>query len=167
MTQISLRLRSVSLPAIPLAREPLVVFVHTTRYMKNEDDIEYVAVYEHNRGFARAADALADECDIFLYRDMLYNMPFGANVAPPYYCVTRGRYIGVFAVNGWDSVAPEVQGVAGACYCEVNSLEAGEAIVRRAIEEGEAEVFCHYEQTTSMFATIIRGSQTRRFTCRF
>jgi hypothetical protein len=39
-----------------------------------------------------------------------------------------------------DIIVAKIQGVSQACYSEVDSLEAGEAIVRMAIEQGEAAI---------------------------
>jgi hypothetical protein len=80
----------------------------------------YIIVDEHHEGFSEVASALADECDLYLYQGILYNMPFrfasiyiqGAlctnlpptsrlNHSAPYYCVTRGRYLGVFDSHSW------------------------------------------------------------------
>jgi hypothetical protein len=40
-----------------------------------------------------------------------------------------------------DSIKSEIHGVHEACYSEVDSLEAGEVIVRMAIKQGEAARF--------------------------
>ncbi|OAX33800.1 hypothetical protein K503DRAFT_804092 [Rhizopogon vinicolor AM-OR11-026] len=98
----------------------------------------YFTVYEGDEDFQGAANAMADDCDIYCHHGVLYNMPGRVDPKPPYFCVIRSCYIGVFALEGWDSVGPKVQGVNCTYYFEVDSLETGEAMVRRAIERGEA-----------------------------
>ena len=83
-------------------RDDLVIFVHLTPYVNNEDHVEYIDVREQDKYFAEAANAMADECDLYHYRGMLYNMPPGViKPLPPYHCVIRGRYIGVFESRCW------------------------------------------------------------------
>lgn len=47
---------------------------------------------------ATAAMALADDSLLQLYRRTYFNLP-ATNAEGPFYCITRGRYIGVF--SGW------------------------------------------------------------------
>jgi hypothetical protein len=46
---------------------------------------------------AAAATALANDSTLIHYRDTYFNVPVEAT--PPFYYVTRGRYIGIF--SGW------------------------------------------------------------------
>lgn len=62
--------------------------------MEEHNDI---IVYKDERSYATVADAMADDCNIYFYRGMLYNIPADANSPPPFVCVTSGRYIGVFS----------------------------------------------------------------------
>lgn len=64
------------------AQEPQNVWVH-------RDDPMYKEIVR----------SLADDCDLYLYGGVLYNVPVDTAPLSPYYCVTRGRYIGVF--NNW------------------------------------------------------------------
>lgn len=65
------------------------------------DQHQTVAMYEGVDGFEEAARAMADECNLHLYNDVLYNMPYKVDFPPPYYCVLRGCYIGVFTSYIW------------------------------------------------------------------
>ena len=56
---------------------------------------------ECEEAFTEAARAMADECDLYLYKGVLYNMPAKVDSPPPYYYVSRGRYIGVFTSKIW------------------------------------------------------------------
>jgi hypothetical protein len=80
------------------------VSVRLTPYSTtNTEDEEYddITIYEGDEDFQEVADAMADECDLYHHRGMLYNMPARINPPPPYHCVTYGCYIGVFASNSW------------------------------------------------------------------
>ncbi|KAG2122503.1 hypothetical protein DEU56DRAFT_760354 [Suillus clintonianus] len=52
----------------------------------------------------------------------------------PYYCVPRGRYIGVF--NTWAEVTESIKCFADVAYV-VTSLAVGEVLIRTAIRRGE------------------------------
>ncbi|KAG1855623.1 hypothetical protein F4604DRAFT_1932271 [Suillus subluteus] len=111
----------------------LAVYVALGSYT---DKVLNVIVIEQTHGsFEKVADAMADECFLYFYHSILYNMPAVANPSAPYYCVTHGRYVGVF--NGWDNVAPKVQGVPCTIFSKVDSLDVGEEKLRKAIERGE------------------------------
>jgi hypothetical protein len=59
-------------------------------------------IYEHSPTFQEAANAMADECDLHCYKGVYYNIPAPGNrrpSGPPFYVITRGRYIGV--IPGW------------------------------------------------------------------
>jgi hypothetical protein len=58
-------------------------------------------VYDGVDGFVEALDSMADECNLHLYRGVLYNMPYKVLASPPYYCVSLGPYIGVFTLYLW------------------------------------------------------------------
>jgi len=80
---------------------------HSARYLDIEitpsfsDQHETVMMHEGVDGFEEAARAMADECNLHLYNDVLYNMPYKTDFPPPYYCVLRGCYIGVFTSYLW------------------------------------------------------------------
>lgn len=79
--------------------DPLWVDITTTPYMAEPE--ESVTVYEGSVEFDEAVYAMADECFIFSYRGIFYNMPAKHDLEPPFYCVTYGRYIGVFPSYLW------------------------------------------------------------------
>ncbi|KAJ8596344.1 hypothetical protein M405DRAFT_837252 [Rhizopogon salebrosus TDB-379] len=95
-------------------------------------------MHEGTDGFEEAVRAMADECDLYLYKGVLYNMPAKVDSPPPYYYVSRGRYIGVFVSCVWKDIESDVLGSPNAIYFCVDSLEVGEKKVRLAIEQGEA-----------------------------
>jgi hypothetical protein len=79
---------------------PLIVAVDRAASTANIPDI--YDIYEHTPAFQEAADALADECCLYCYKGVYYNIPTPGNrrpTGPPFYAITRGRYIGVIA--GW------------------------------------------------------------------
>ncbi|KAG1879474.1 hypothetical protein C8R48DRAFT_668304 [Suillus tomentosus] len=78
---------------------PLWVDITTTPYMAEPE--ESVTVYEGSFEFDEAVYAMADECFIFSYLGIFYNMPAKHDLEPPFYCVTYGRYIGVFPSYLW------------------------------------------------------------------
>ncbi|KAG1867609.1 hypothetical protein C8R48DRAFT_671814 [Suillus tomentosus] len=78
---------------------PLWVDIATTPYMAEPE--ESVTVYEGSFEFDEAVYAMADECFIFSYLGIFYNMPAKHDLEPPFYCVTYGRYIGVFPSYLW------------------------------------------------------------------
>lgn len=89
-------------PRIPLnerSADPLWISITTTPYMTEPE--ESVTVHEGSIEFEEAANAMADECFLYLYEGIFYNMPAQRNLKPPFYCVTRGRYIGVFPAYLW------------------------------------------------------------------
>ncbi|KAG1801396.1 uncharacterized protein HD556DRAFT_1304511 [Suillus plorans] len=79
--------------------DPLWVDITTTPYMAEPE--ESVTVYEGSVEFDEAVYAMADECFIFSYLGIFYNMPAKRDLEPPFYCVTYGRYIGVFPSYLW------------------------------------------------------------------
>ncbi|KAG1864792.1 hypothetical protein F4604DRAFT_1928592 [Suillus subluteus] len=95
------------------------------------EDHDDIVLYEDQRGYAKVAGAIADDCYIYFYRGVLYNVPANANSPPPFTCITSGRYIGVF--SGEDYV-PMVEGISDAVFFEVESLKVGERALRNAIE---------------------------------
>ncbi|KAG1775016.1 hypothetical protein EV702DRAFT_1047324 [Suillus placidus] len=56
-----------------------------------------IVFYEGKQSYARVAGAIADDCNVFFYRGILYNIPANTNSTPPFTCITSGRYIGVFS----------------------------------------------------------------------
>jgi hypothetical protein len=77
----------------------LTLDVSLTPYMIQPE--EYITLDEGSTRFDQAASAMADECDLFHYEGTLYNMPARHGLQPPFYCVTRGRYVGVFPSYIW------------------------------------------------------------------
>jgi hypothetical protein len=87
------------LPVRLSMRDPLCLDINTTPYMA--EPVEFVTVYEGTDEFDEAVYAMADECFIFFYRGIIYNMPAKYDLEPPFYCITHGRYIGVFPSYLW------------------------------------------------------------------
>jgi len=79
--------------------DPLWVDITTMPYMAEPE--ESVTVYEGSVEFDEAIYAMVDECFIFLYWGIFYNMPAKCNLELPVYCVTYGHYIGVFPSYLW------------------------------------------------------------------
>ncbi|KAG2048026.1 hypothetical protein BDR06DRAFT_1013354 [Suillus hirtellus] len=104
-----------------------------TSYMAKPE--EFVTVHKGSIEFEEAANAMADECFLYSYRGIFYNMPAQCGLEPPFYCVTQGRYIGVFSSHIWDIMKIELQtpGNRVAMYFTVWSLVLGEQKVHCAI----------------------------------
>lgn len=49
--------------------------------------------------YHKAEVSMVEECHLSLYRGTFYNLPTLSNLAPPFYYITQGQYIGVFV--GW------------------------------------------------------------------
>ncbi|KAG1775309.1 hypothetical protein EV702DRAFT_1199617 [Suillus placidus] len=98
------------------------------------EDLNDIIFYENERGYAKVADAIVDDCYIYFYRGTLYNIPADNNAPPPFTCITSGHYIGVF--SGEDYV-PMVKGITNTVYFKVESLEVGERALRNAIEQSD------------------------------
>ncbi|KAG2338698.1 hypothetical protein BDR05DRAFT_1004015 [Suillus weaverae] len=81
------------------------------------------------------AAALADDSLLHFYSGTYFNVP-AADAEPPFYCISRGRYIGVF--SGWDATGPKVLGVSRGIFHKVDSIEKGMSIMRSAIDRGDA-----------------------------
>ncbi|KAG1796739.1 uncharacterized protein HD556DRAFT_1441438 [Suillus plorans] len=84
---------------------------------------------------AAAAAALADDSLLHFYCGTYFNVP-AADAEPPFYCISRGRHIGVF--SGWDATGPKVLGVSHGIFHKVDSIEKGMSIMRSAIDRGDA-----------------------------
>lgn len=80
-------------------RNPLWLSIKMTPYMVEPE--ESVTVYEGSIEFDVVVYAMADECFVYLHQGILYNMPAKRDLEPPFYCVTSGRYIGVFPSYLW------------------------------------------------------------------
>ncbi|KAG1797445.1 uncharacterized protein HD556DRAFT_1441002 [Suillus plorans] len=104
-----------------------------TPYMAEPE--EFVTVHEGSLEFEEAVNAMAEECFLYSYQGIFYNMPSQRDLEPPFYCVTQGRYIGVFPSHIWDGVKFELRtpGNRVATYFTVRSLVLGEQKVHRAI----------------------------------
>ncbi|KAG1884342.1 hypothetical protein F4604DRAFT_1676988 [Suillus subluteus] len=95
------------------------------------EDHDDIVLYEDKPGYAKVTGAIADDCYIYFYHGVLYNVPANTNSPPPFTCITSGRYIGVF---GGEDYVPMVEGITDAVFFEVGSLEVGERALRNAIE---------------------------------
>ncbi|KAG1793208.1 uncharacterized protein HD556DRAFT_1443956 [Suillus plorans] len=118
------------------------IYIFLTPSFTPLSDMEYVEVYEDERLYVIAADQMVDECMVYCHCGVLYNVPASSakdGVHPPFFIVTRGRYIGVFC--GRHNLAPMVEGLCHAVHAEVDSLEEGERAVRNAIARGETVLF--------------------------
>ncbi|KAG1720794.1 uncharacterized protein EDB91DRAFT_1088700 [Suillus paluster] len=122
-----------------------------TPYMA--EPVESVTVYEGSIEFEEAANAMADKCLLYSYQGVFYNMPTWCDLKPPFYCVTQGRYIGVFPSFIWNAVKTELwtPGNYIANYVTVQSLVVGEQKVHRAIRY----TACAIGSSASSVQTII------------
>lgn len=82
-----------------LFRLPEALALTLTPYFAGEVDANVKWVDRDEALYRDIIDAMADDCFVYFYCGILYNMPAVAAASGPYYCVTRGRYIGVF--NYW------------------------------------------------------------------
>ncbi|KAG1839752.1 hypothetical protein DFJ58DRAFT_845606 [Suillus subalutaceus] len=98
------------------------------------EDCDDIVFYEDERGYAKVANTIADDCHIYFYCGTLYNIPADANAPPPFTCVTSGHYIGVFSAEDY---VPMVKGITDAVFFKVESLEVGERALRKAIERSD------------------------------
>lgn len=72
------------------------VYVSLAPSYASAEDCDDIIFYEDEQGYAKVANAIADDCYIYFYCGVLYNIPADASAPPPFTCVTSGRYIGVF-----------------------------------------------------------------------
>ncbi|KAJ8583164.1 hypothetical protein M405DRAFT_867249 [Rhizopogon salebrosus TDB-379] len=123
--------------------------INIAAYSSGRD--QTLIVYDGVDGFVEALDSMADECNLHLYRGVLYNMPYKVLASPPYYCVSLGPYIGIFTLYLWKDIESDTRSYPGAIYHSVDSLEMGEERVRLAIERGVATNRgpYHFKLTTS------------------
>lgn len=70
--------------------------IYVTLGPYNAKSPSVVIIEESHETFAKVADTMANECFLHYYQGVFYNMPAVPSPSPPYYCVTRGRYVGVF-----------------------------------------------------------------------
>ncbi|KAG1722177.1 uncharacterized protein EDB91DRAFT_1088221 [Suillus paluster] len=123
-------------PRIPLnarSTNPLWLDITMMPYMAKPE--EFVTVHEGSLELEEAANTMADECFLYSYQGIFYNMPSRHDLEPPFCCITQGRYIGVFPSYIWDSVRFELwtPGNRVATYFTIQSLVLGEQKVHRAI----------------------------------
>jgi hypothetical protein len=81
---------------------PISLSVILTPSYAPKSDFQEIIYYEDEDEFAKVANEMNDECDIYYFCGVLYNMPSCSKrpkPAAPFICVSRGRYIGVF--SGW------------------------------------------------------------------
>ncbi|KAG2094414.1 uncharacterized protein F5147DRAFT_657174 [Suillus discolor] len=97
---------------------------------------EFVTVHEGSLESEEAVNAMAEECFLYSYQGIFYNMPSQCDLEPPFYCVTQGRYIRVFPSYIWDGVKLELRtpGNRVATYFTVRSPVLGEQKVHCAIQ---------------------------------
>ncbi|KAG0693982.1 hypothetical protein DFH29DRAFT_1006748 [Suillus ampliporus] len=133
MTQVPFSFPTPRIPLNERSADPLWLSITTTPYMAEPE--EFVTVYEGSIEFEEAANAMADECFLYSYQGIFYNMPAQHDLKPPFYCITRGRYIGVFLAYLWRDVKIELwtPGNRVATFFAVCSLVLGEQKVHRAI----------------------------------
>ncbi|KAG1861763.1 hypothetical protein DFJ58DRAFT_839594 [Suillus subalutaceus] len=122
-----------SLTSAPF-RLPEVLPLSITPYATAEADSDTRWVHQGEAIYKEIVDAIANDCFIYLYNGMLYNMPAVPGESGPYYCVTHGQYIGVF--NTWNEVMENIKGFSDVAYA-VTSLAIGEALLHTAIRKGE------------------------------
>ncbi|KAG1745509.1 uncharacterized protein EDB91DRAFT_1246382 [Suillus paluster] len=127
-------------PAIPAASDPTIPTTpaptaaaptgHTTILVEFDeyDDSD-------DEDSAMAAAALADNSILHFYHGTYFNVP-AAKAQAPFYCITRGRYIGVF--SGWDATGSKVLGISRGIFHKVDSIEKGMNIMKAAIERRDA-----------------------------
>ncbi|KAG2079414.1 uncharacterized protein F5147DRAFT_785088 [Suillus discolor] len=89
-------------------RLPETLPLTVTPYFAGEADADVRWVKRDQALYKELVGAIANDCYVYLYHEILYNMPAVPGKSGPYYCVTRGRYIGVF--NHWDEVAENIEG---------------------------------------------------------
>jgi hypothetical protein len=82
-----------------LNRSALQLDIDITPYFSGRHQV--LMMHEGTDGFEEAVRAMADECNLHLYRGILYNMPYKIDFPPPYYYVLQGYYIGVFTSYIW------------------------------------------------------------------
>ncbi|OJA13210.1 hypothetical protein AZE42_12725 [Rhizopogon vesiculosus] len=147
----------VDLPYVPRT-SPLIVAVDRAASTATIPDI--YDIYEHTPAFQEAADALADECFLHCYKGVYYNIPASGNkcpTGPPFYVITRGRYIGVIAgENAHDCIV----GVIDARYDEVETIALGEEKVREAIDKGIVETVTPCDWPECSTTTYENGLRT-------
>lgn len=93
---------SLPTPRIPLnarSTDPLWLDITMTPYMAEPE--EFVTVHEGSLEFEEAMNAMAEECFLYSYQGIFYNMPSQCDLEPPFYCITQGCYIGVFPSHIW------------------------------------------------------------------
>ncbi|KAG1726730.1 uncharacterized protein EDB91DRAFT_1086704 [Suillus paluster] len=98
--------------------DPLWLSITMTPYMAEPE--EFVTVYEGSIEF--------EELQMLWWMRIFYNMPAQRDLKPPFYCVTQGRYIGVFPAYLWHDVKIELwtPGNYVATFFAVQSLVLGE-----------------------------------------
>lgn len=80
-------------------RLPEFLSYTTMPYSESVKEQYDVWVHRDDSMYKEIIRSIADDCFLYLYRGVLYNVPADTTLSSPYYCVTHGRYIGVF--NNW------------------------------------------------------------------
>lgn len=77
---------------------PLTMLINKAASTASKPDISVIP--QDSADFAAAANAMADECYLHQYLGVYYNIPASSKrptEGPPFFCVTRGHFIGVFS----------------------------------------------------------------------
>ncbi|KAG1846736.1 hypothetical protein F4604DRAFT_1688268 [Suillus subluteus] len=111
---------------------------NTTPYTVPDSEQRTTWVYWHETTYSEVIRSMADECKLYLYRGMLYNIPVKPAPSPPYYCVTHGQYIGIF--NHWNDVMESINGFSTTVFA-VTSLDIGVDLLHLSIERGKVVLY--------------------------
>ncbi|KAG1810416.1 uncharacterized protein HD556DRAFT_1436158 [Suillus plorans] len=121
-----------------LIRLPETLPYNTTPHMVPDSEKWTTWVYRHEAAYPEIVRSMADECDLYLYRGVLYNVPVKPAPSPPYYCVTRGRYIGIF--NHWNDVMESINGYSTTVFA-ATSLDVGVDLLYLSIDQGRVVLY--------------------------
>jgi hypothetical protein len=80
-------------------RLPEFLCYNTMPYSESAKGQHAAWVHRDDSVYKEIIRSIADDCFLYLYRGVLYNVPADTTPSSPYYCVTHGRFIGVF--NNW------------------------------------------------------------------
>ncbi|KIK42377.1 hypothetical protein CY34DRAFT_106914 [Suillus luteus UH-Slu-Lm8-n1] len=121
-----------------LFRLPEALGYNTTPYSLPESEQRATWVYRHEAAYPEVVRSMADDCHLYLYRGVLYNVPVKLAPSAPYYCVTRGQYIGIF--NYWNDVMASINGYSTTVFA-VTSVEVGVELLHYNIEHGKVILY--------------------------
>ncbi|KAG1842629.1 hypothetical protein DFJ58DRAFT_731945 [Suillus subalutaceus] len=117
---------------------PETLLLTVTPYFIGEADADVRWVKWDEALHKELVGAITYDYFVYLYCGILYNMPAVPGKSGPYYCVTHGRYIGVF--NHWEEVTENIKGYSDVVYT-ITSLTIGEVLLRAAIDKGEVHMY--------------------------